>query len=230
MDSLGQHLNHAVRRLARAPLFTTVSVLTLAVGIGATVAIFTVVHAVLLEPLPFEEPERLVGVWHTAPGLGFDEVNQSPALHFTYAAEATAFESVGAWDDSQVTVTGLAEPKQVAAMYVTHQTLPLLGVQPALGRTFTPEEDAPDGAQAAMLSHGYWERRPPRAGSDDRERQRRRRAHDPDRNRALSGRDDAGHARRRPASGRTCGRSPATWSATSVTSSGCCSVPSRSSC
>ena len=83
MDRLAQNIRHALRRLSRSPGFTLVAVLSLALGIGANTAIFNLVNKVLLTPLPFDEPERLVGVWHTAPGVGFDEANQSPALHFT---------------------------------------------------------------------------------------------------------------------------------------------------
>jgi predicted permease len=159
MESLGTQLGHTLRRLARAPLFSCVAVLTLAVGIGSNAAIFSVVHGVLLKPLPFEDPDRLVGVWHTAPGLGFDEVNQSPALHFYYAEHGRSFASIGMWDGGSATVTGTAEPEMVVTMSVTHQTLPLLGVEPVLGRSFTEIEDSPDGPQTVMLSHGYWQRR-----------------------------------------------------------------------
>jgi predicted permease len=159
LDALHQQIRHAVRKLMRAPLFSAIALSTLAVGIGSNAAIFSVVNGVLLKPLPFEAPDELVGVWHTAPGLGFDDVNQSPALHFTYVEESRTFASVGMWDPGQVSVTGLAEPEQVDAMWVTHQTLPLLRIRPMLGRTFTPEEDHPDGPQTVMLSHGYWERR-----------------------------------------------------------------------
>jgi predicted permease len=159
VDSFAQNLRYAVRKLLRAPLFSTVAVLTLAVGIGSNAAIFSIVNGVLLKPLPFEDPEALVGIWHTAPGLGFDEVNQSPALHFTYVADNRTFESVGMWDNSQASVTGLDEPEQVDAMYVTHQTLPMLGVRPVVGRTFTTEEDSPGGAETAVLGHAYWQDR-----------------------------------------------------------------------
>ncbi len=159
VDSFAQQLMYTFRKLLRAPLFTTVAVLTLAVGIGSTAAIFSVVNGVLLKPLPFEDPEELVGIWHTAPGLDFEELNQSPALHFTYLDEGTAFESVGMWDNATASVTGLAEPEQVSAMYVTHQTLPLLGVQPVMGRTFTLEDDSPGTPGTVLLSHGYWVRR-----------------------------------------------------------------------
>jgi len=159
VDQLRQQLRYTVRKLLRAPLFSAVAVLTLAVGIGANAAIFSVVDGVLLKPLPFKDPERLVGIWHTAPGLGFDEVNQSPALHFTYVDESKTFESVGMWDNQMVSVTGLAEPEQVGAMGVTFQTLPMLGVQPVIGRTFSEEDDTPGTAETVMLGNGYWQRR-----------------------------------------------------------------------
>ncbi|MEQ8329339.1 MAG: ABC transporter permease [Longimicrobiales bacterium] len=159
MDSLGHSFRYTVRKLLRAPVFTAVAVLTLGVGIGSNAAIFSVIHAVLLEPLPFEDPDRLVGVWHTAPGLGFDEVNQSPALHFYYVEHSRTFESVGMWDNGSATVTGVGDPEQVATMSVTHQTLPILGIQPFMGRTFTPDEDSPEGPRTALLGYGYWQRR-----------------------------------------------------------------------
>jgi putative ABC transport system permease protein len=162
VDSLAQHLRYSLRKLLRAPLFTSVAALTLAVGIGSNVAIFSVVNGVLLEPLPFDEPDRLVGIWHVAPGLGFDEatpVNQSPALHFTYLDEGTAFESVGVWDDANVSITGDAEPEQVPAMMITHQTIPMLGIEPILGRAFNVADDSPGMPETVVLSHGYWVRR-----------------------------------------------------------------------
>ncbi len=148
-----------LRKLLRSPLFTLVSIGTLALGIGANAAIFSVVHGVLLKPLPFDEPEALVGIWHTAPGLGFDKVNQSPALHFTYRDLGQVFEQVGMWDNEQVSVTGLAEPERVESMYVTDGTLSLLRVKPKLGRIFTPEDDAPGTPLTVILSEAYWQRR-----------------------------------------------------------------------
>ena len=158
MDNVVAQLRYTVRKLLRAPLFTAVAVLTLGVGIGANTAIFSVVNGVLLKPLPFPEPERLVGLWHAAPGLGFDQVNQSPALHFTYEAEGRAFESVGMWDNASVSITGLEAPEQVDAMWVTHQIMPMLGMVPSLGRAFTPEDDAPGTPETVILGHGYWTR------------------------------------------------------------------------
>ncbi|HEY7820627.1 MAG TPA: ABC transporter permease, partial [Vicinamibacteria bacterium] len=148
-----------LRKLLRSPLFTLVSVLTLALAIGANAAIFSVVYGVLLKPLPFEDPDSLVGIWHTAPGLGFDMVNQSPALHFTYRAEGQAFEEVGMWDNEQVSVTGLAEPERAEAMMVTHGTLSLLRARPLLGRIFTEEDDSPGKPLTLLLSEAYWRSR-----------------------------------------------------------------------
>src|SRR3990172_9104347 len=140
MSSVGRHFSSLTRKLARSPMFTLVSIVTLALGIGATTAIFSVVHGVLLKPLPFDEPEELVGVWHEAPGLGFDLLNQAPAFHFTYRDESRIFDDVGMWQNSQVTLTGVAEPERVSALRVTDGTLSLLRVKPALGRIFTAEE------------------------------------------------------------------------------------------
>ena len=97
MNSFSREINQIFRKLLRAPLFTLTTVGTLALGIGANAAIFSIVNGVLLKPLPFEDPEELVGVWHTAPGLGFDQVNSAPALYFTYRDETRVFEEVGQW-------------------------------------------------------------------------------------------------------------------------------------
>ena len=157
MNGFSQEIQQILRKLVKAPLFTLTTVGTLALGIGANAAIFSVVNGVLLKPLPFEDPEDLVGVWHTAPGLGFDQVNSAPALYFTYRDEKRVFEEVGHWDNSQVSVTGLAEPEQLRANYVTAGVLPLLRVQPMIGRRFTEEDDLPGTPETIMLSHAYWQ-------------------------------------------------------------------------
>jgi len=159
MHSTHHTLRLAWRRLAAAPLFTVVAVITLALGIGANAAIFSVINGVLLRPLPFQEPERLVGVWHEAPGLGFDLVNQSPALHFNYREENRVFEDVGMWDDADVSVTGLEAPERVEALYLTEGTLQLLRAQPALGRAFSVEDDSPGTPETVILAWPYWQRK-----------------------------------------------------------------------
>jgi predicted permease len=152
-------LRSLTRKLSRSASFTLLSVGTLALGIGATSAIFSVVRGVLLKPLPLDRPEELVGVWHEAPGLGFDLLNQAPAFHFTYRDESRVFDDIGMWDTSQVTITGVAEPERILATRVTDGTLSLLRVKPVLGRVFTPEDDSPGIAETVILSYGYWQRR-----------------------------------------------------------------------
>ncbi|MGE5813903.1 MAG: ABC transporter permease [Acidobacteriota bacterium] len=147
------------RRLLRAPLFTFVALLTLAVGIGANTAIFSVVYGILLKPLPFSEPARLVGVWHTAPGLGFPVINQSPATYLTYREEGRVFEDQGLWDNGTVSITGHGDPEQVDALYVTDGTLPILRVQPILGRRFSKADDSPGTPQTVILAYPYWQRK-----------------------------------------------------------------------
>ena len=156
---LAKNLRYVLRSLRKSPSFTLTAVITLALGIGATAAVFSVVHGVLLQPLSFEEPDRLVGLWHTAPGLGFENLNQSPAFHYTYVEENRSFDGVGMYDNDRVTVTGTAEPEQVPAMRVTDGTLPLLGVRPELGRLFTAEDDSPGTARTVILAHGFWRER-----------------------------------------------------------------------
>ena len=147
------------RRLLRAPLFTSVAVATLALGIGANTAIFSVIRGVLLKPLPFEDADRLVGVWHTAPGLGITRLNQAPSFYETYRDANHTFEDTGIWDTTAVAVTGTGEPERVAALEVTDGILPILRVQPALGRRFTAEDDSPKAPERVMLAHGYWQRK-----------------------------------------------------------------------
>jgi predicted permease len=159
MRSAANELRYILRKLVKKPGFALVSVLTLAVAIGASSAVFTVVNGVLLEPLPFEDADRLVGVWHVAPGLGVGPMSQSPALHFTYLDESRSFEEIGMYDAGRVSVTGIAEPEQVRAMWLTDRVLPMLRVQPLIGRAFTAEDDAPGTTETAMLSHGYWQER-----------------------------------------------------------------------
>ncbi|MGH7507506.1 MAG: ABC transporter permease, partial [Longimicrobiales bacterium] len=158
MDLARPFRQHA-RRLLRAPSFTAVSIGTLALGIGATIAIFAVVDGVLLEPLPYPQADRLIGVWHTAPGLDFEEVNQGPGTHMTYAAENRVFEQIGLWDDSRATVTGIGEPEEIASMRVTYGTLPMLGARLVRGRLFTADDDAPGAPLTTIVGWGYWQRR-----------------------------------------------------------------------
>ncbi len=159
LGDLWQDVRYAARMSWKQPGFATAAVLTLALGIGATAAIFSVVYGVLLKPLPFHEPERLVSLLHRAPGIKLAEVNHGPATYFTYRDNHRAFEAIGAWESNEVSITGRGDPEQVEALSVTDTTLPLLRVQPILGRLFTSEDDAPGSPLRVILTYGYWQRR-----------------------------------------------------------------------
>ncbi|UCC74643.1 MAG: ABC transporter permease [Gemmatimonadota bacterium] len=150
-------LRLAVRRLRRAPAFGAVVVLTLGMGIGANTAIFSLVKGILLDPLPYEEPERLVAVLNTAPGVGEEVLPQSAAVHFTYEDESRLLEAVGLYNRFDVTVLGLDEPVRIPSIYVTAGTLPTLRARPLLGRLFSAEDATPGTPFTVILSYGYWQ-------------------------------------------------------------------------
>jgi predicted permease len=147
------------RRLRKAPAFAAATVFTLALGLGANTAMFSVVYGVLLKPLPFEEPERLVSVRSTAPGIGLDRMVLSAAQYFTYRDENRAFEDLAMWVERGAALTGVGDPAQVEVLRVTDGFLPVLRVQPLLGRRFTREDDEPGSPARVMLTHGCWQRR-----------------------------------------------------------------------
>lgn len=147
----------ALRRLSRAPVFGAVVVLTLGIGIGANTAIFSLVKGILLEPLPYDESERLVSVSSTAPGVGVENLPQSAAIHFTYKDEARLIENIGLWRFDDVIVRDGAEPVELAAAMVTAGTLPTLRAQAMLGRLFSVEDDTPGTPETVLIGHAYWE-------------------------------------------------------------------------
>ena len=152
-------LRHAVRRLGKNQGFTAVSVLTLALGIGATAAIFSVIEGVLLKPLPYPESGRIVSLRHTAPGIHIEDLNIAASLYFTYSDESRVFQDVGMWLPDSWTVTGVGQPERVPGLSVTHRFLAVLGVEPAFGRSFTSSDEDPAGEGTVMLSDGYWKSR-----------------------------------------------------------------------
>jgi predicted permease len=152
-------LGQTVRRLLQSPGFTLTTVLTLAIGIGATIAIFSVVNGVLLKPLPFPESDRLIALVHQAPGVGESELAASPAMYFTYRDNNETFESVALWYPNTASVTGAGDPEEVQRLVSTHEFLPMLRVQPLLGRTFSAGDDEPGNPATVMLTYGYWQRR-----------------------------------------------------------------------
>ena len=152
-------LKHAVRRLAQFPLFTSIAVLTLALGIGANCAIFAVVYGILLKPLPYPEPDRLVYVDHSAPGVNMQRTGAAPFLYYTYREQGKSFSTIGMYQHDTASVTGLAEPEEIPVIDVTQGVLPTLGVKPALGRLFSPEDDSPGSPETVILSYAYWQTR-----------------------------------------------------------------------
>ena len=158
LESLGQDVRMACRSLTRTPGVAAAITITLAIGIGANTAIFAIVNGVLLQPLPYPDEGRLVSLAHIGPGSSA-EIPSAPYLYFTYRDSARTIERVGLWRTGASTVTGFDRPEQVQALYVTHEILPLLGIPPLAGRTFTEKDDAPGSELTIVLSWGYWQRR-----------------------------------------------------------------------
>ncbi|MFZ0590196.1 MAG: ABC transporter permease [Bryobacteraceae bacterium] len=152
-------LRYAARRLRSNPGFTTVSLLVLALGIGATTVIFSVVEGVLLKPLPYPHSEQLVALRHTAPGLNIPDLNMAASLYFTYRDENRVFQNVAMWSGDSWTVTGIGEPAKVPGISVSDRFLATLEVQPALGRPFTTADENPDSERTVILANGYWRSR-----------------------------------------------------------------------
>lgn len=165
MGSLAQDIRYAWRTLGRSPGFAVIAILTLALGIGATTTIFTVVNGVLLSPLPYREPSRIANLWVDL-GVGAQSLPaMSPGDFRDYQARSQSFEMLAAGAGAQlVGATGAltghgAEPERVDVSPVTVNFFPLLGVDPTYGRHFTAEEEAPGGPRVVMLSYGLWQRR-----------------------------------------------------------------------
>src|SRR5437899_5312294 len=150
-------LKFAFRQLLKNPGFTAVAVLTLALGIGANTAIFSVVNAVLLRPLPYPEPGQLVQLRADWPGSPSTFIGS--AMFVEVKAQSQSLARIAAYSDGDMTVTGAGPAERVVSGAVTADFFPLLGVQPAVGRNFTREEDTPNGPKAAILGHGLWQSR-----------------------------------------------------------------------
>src|SRR5271157_3847450 len=159
MGTFRNQTKHVFRRLRRAPMFTAITLLTLAIGIGANTAIFSVVESVLLKPLPYPHAERLVSIMHKAPGINIAELSAAPSNYFVYRDENRTLQDVGLFRMDTMSVTGLAEPEQVQCLVVTDGILPILDVPPALGRWFTRKDDSPGSPDTVMLTWGYWRRK-----------------------------------------------------------------------
>ncbi len=158
MGSFGSQLRQVFRRLRRAPLFAAVILITVAIGVGANTTIFSVVEGVLLKPLPYKQPDRLIGVWYKAPAINIPKINMAEYLYFTDREQSKTLEDIGLYGFLSFHITGGAEPEQVQGLEVTEGTLPILGVRPALGRLFTQRDDSPNMPETVILTHEFWQK------------------------------------------------------------------------
>jgi len=159
-----QDLRYGLRTLSRNPGFCAVAVLALALGIGPNTAIFTMVNAVLLKPLPIPDPDRVVMIWGTLLKSGFSQMPVSPADYLDWKRQAHSLEDMSAAFaipeyGLNISGTGAEQPERVPAAKASREFLPALGIKPVIGRNFLPEEDRPGGPPAVLISRGLWERR-----------------------------------------------------------------------
>jgi putative ABC transport system permease protein len=160
--SLSSVVKPAWRSLRRSPAFTVTASLTLIIGIGAAVAIFALVNGVLLRPLPYGDPDRLVVPYHNMQLIGLAKGNQTQGTYFTYKKLARSLEAIGVYQAGAVNVSdprGGSEPQRMGSAFVTQSVIPLLQVPPLIGRSFTEAEDAPKGPNVVIISEGLWRSR-----------------------------------------------------------------------
>src|SRR5689334_6673745 len=166
MSTLLQDLRYGARTLAKKPGFTFIAVLTLALGIGANTAIFSVVNAVLLNPMPYRAPDRLVQFWETNPLKNWTQATVAPANLFDWKAQSRSFEEIAAYMGSDkkgpgitgLQLTGDGEPERVQGLFVTGNIFSVLGVKAMLGRTLSEEETAEGRSMVVVLSYAFWQR------------------------------------------------------------------------
>ena len=161
METLFQDLRYGIRAMLKSPGFTAVAVIALALGIGANTAIFSVVDAVLLRPLPYKNPEQLVLIWHNYPQINLAEASICPPCYQEYRDLTTSFEQVATQTGWSVNLTGTGEPERLQGSRVSYNYFATLGAEPAqgMGRVFLAEEDQPGKNRVVVLSHGFWVRR-----------------------------------------------------------------------
>lgn len=149
-------MTHTLRRLFKTPAFALTAIITVGAAIGANALIFSVVNGVILKPLPYADAKSLVGAWLVAPGVMQGPLQQSAATYFMIRDDGESFQDIGLWTNGSATVTGRGEPEQIETLNVTDGTLPVLGIQPAIGRAISAADDQPNGPQVVLISHAYW--------------------------------------------------------------------------
>src|SRR5688500_9113155 len=159
MRMLVDDVRDAGRSLRKQPRFLIITALTLALGIGAVTAIFSVVNGVLFKPLPFPHADRLVNIWSTAPGLNYDQFPLSPDLFLFYRTHNQVFDDMALMQRRRANVTESGSPEVVDALVTTQSYFATLGTGFARGRAYTADEDRPEGARVVVISHRLWTRR-----------------------------------------------------------------------
>ena len=164
LESILADLRLTLRRLRKAPGFAFTVLLTLAIGIGANTAVFTVIDRILLQPLPYPDSSRLVALWLDAAGAGglssvSSGLDLSASMYLTFSDHNRTFQSMGIWSPGTASVTGVAQPEQVQMVGISSGVLETLAVPPALGRWFSSDDQDPHGQKSIILSYGYWQRR-----------------------------------------------------------------------
>jgi len=154
-----QDVKYALRTLRNSPSLTAAALLTLAIGIGANTAMFSLVDGVLLRPFPYPDPERLVFIWDSNPGQGWDRFSVSPPNFIDYRDQATVFDSMSAYYSTTVTLTGVDEPERIPAARVGPDYFQTFGIAPQIGRAFAPEDNEPGNTGVVILSDRLWARR-----------------------------------------------------------------------
>ena len=158
LEALSQDIRYGVRMLAKHKAFTSIAVVTLALGIGANTAIFSVVNELLLRPLPYRDAERIVTLWEVSPG-GRRQNTTSRANFRAWRDQSTSYQYIAAFSDQRENLTGVGEPEELSVQYATPDFFKVMGVDPLLGRTFLQEDDDPTRSEVAVLSYGLWQRR-----------------------------------------------------------------------
>jgi putative ABC transport system permease protein len=161
LETMWQDLRYGVRVLVKSPVFTTVAVVSLALGIGANTAIFSVVNSLLLRPLPYADSERIVHVWHTPPQESFpgmDRFSVSPANYLDWKDQSHAFEQMAAYGDAGFSLSAGEEPMPVSGAAVAADFFSVLRSNAGQGRTFSPEEEQPGRNQVVVIGYGLWQR------------------------------------------------------------------------
>ena len=159
MESLRSDITYAIRNLWKRPGFTLIAVLTLALGIGANTSIFSAINALLLKPLPFPEPDRVVAIWDKMPALGLDHNEVTFANYLDWQAQSQSFEQLALYRWWSANLAGVDPPEHIQGFLVTANYLDALGMKPIMGRNFLPEENQPGKDAVAIITHSLWQRR-----------------------------------------------------------------------